>query len=172
MKKIFKARAGSWFKTSRVQVYGNQLEKIKKKKGLLTANLVLEEAVNKESPLHEVFEWDNGKAATLYRLQQANALISHIDVMIIRDGQEERHQAFVNVVIEEGGKNSHYLRGYLSIEEAMTNDNYRAQVLATAVSELTYWREKYKSYQELEIVFRSISSLQEVFGEKRELQAA
>ncbi len=41
----------------------------------LTASGVLAEAENKSSPFHELFEWDDSKAAHEYRLIQAQIII-------------------------------------------------------------------------------------------------
>lgn len=47
---------------------------IGEKRGRLTPHIVLEEARDPEHPLHSRFEWDDGKAAESYRLDQARHL--------------------------------------------------------------------------------------------------
>ncbi len=43
--------------------------------GLLTAESVVEHAKKEDSPLHELFEWDDSEAAKLFRIQQARQTI-------------------------------------------------------------------------------------------------
>ncbi len=43
--------------------------------GLLTAESVVEHAKKEDSPLHELFEWDDSEAAKLFRVQQARQVI-------------------------------------------------------------------------------------------------
>lgn len=56
------------------------LELSKQNEGL-TAELVLAEAADVSSPLHDVFEWDDTEAATQWRLHQARNLIRSIRVI-------------------------------------------------------------------------------------------
>lgn len=48
--------------------------------GNLRASAVLARARNVHNPLHDCFEWDNGKAAQQWRLQQAGALIRTVKI--------------------------------------------------------------------------------------------
>lgn len=50
--------------------------------GVLTPNAVVDDAKDARSVLHEVFEWDDSKAAHAHRLEQARALIRSIRVEI------------------------------------------------------------------------------------------
>lgn len=53
--------------------------------GRLTAEAVLREAEDPASPLHSEFEWDDGEAARLYRLNQARTLIKTVRVEVRTD---------------------------------------------------------------------------------------
>jgi hypothetical protein len=55
--------------------FGEELLRIYEERGELTPSIVVEEAEDEESPLHDRFEWDNDKAAHEYRLAQARTLI-------------------------------------------------------------------------------------------------
>jgi hypothetical protein len=50
--------------------------------GRLTPEAVVEDASNAESPLNELFEWDDGVAAHQYRLHQARLVITSIEVEV------------------------------------------------------------------------------------------
>lgn len=60
---------------------------------------VVERASDPESPLHRAFEWDDVKAAGLYRLRQAQSLIRA--VITIRDGRTPEHRTFTLVVRDD-----------------------------------------------------------------------
>lgn len=51
--------------------------------GRLSAENVVDEARDHTSPLHQHFTWDDGEAATLYRLIEARQLIRHIKLEVI-----------------------------------------------------------------------------------------
>ena len=44
--------------------------------GLLTAEAVVADAKSKDSPLHQYFEWNQGRAAMMWRLEQARRLMA------------------------------------------------------------------------------------------------
>jgi len=55
--------------------------------GKLTPDLVVQDAEDADSPLHELFEWDDGVAGHKYRLDQARQVITSVRVVrSIRDG--------------------------------------------------------------------------------------
>ena len=49
----------------------------------LTADIVLADAVDVDSPLHSEFEWDDHQAAHQYRLVQARELVRRVEVTIM-----------------------------------------------------------------------------------------
>lgn len=135
------------------QVAGEELERIRVKyNGRLISANVLAEAKDQKSPLHKAFEWDNAKAAHLWRLNQAGDLIRNI-VVVNKDpdGQEKTIRAFVNVTQDED-------RHYTSISHAMSDDALRKQVLSQAWDELTSWKERYKELVEFSKIFAAIES--------------
>lgn len=56
-------------------VIADTLESLRDADGLLRIEAVIEAAEDPASPLHEHFEWDDGEAAHLYRLDQAREII-------------------------------------------------------------------------------------------------
>jgi hypothetical protein len=50
--------------------------------GRLTPNAVVEDARDKDSPLHSVFEWDDAVAADRFRIEQARNLIQSFKVHV------------------------------------------------------------------------------------------
>ena len=65
----------------KAQTAGEELERISKEHGEITPPLVVDEARPEESPIHEVFEWDDYVAAEHHREHQARQLIRSIEVV-------------------------------------------------------------------------------------------
>ena len=57
-----------------------QLEDIYAQRGALTPAIIVEEATDPGSPLHERFEWDDTEAARRYRERQAVDLIRSVQI--------------------------------------------------------------------------------------------
>lgn len=71
-----------------------ELERIRTAQGKLTAEIVVRESSAESSPLHNVFVWDDARAAHLYRSQQANALIRCL-VVADENVDEPQHRVYV-----------------------------------------------------------------------------
>jgi hypothetical protein len=95
------------------EVVGKELERIRKSAGRLTAKIVVAAAEDRASPLHSLFEWDNRKAASRYRLAQAMRLIRTIIVVV--DNKPARHQ----YLLVGGGKGNG--RRYEPIDHVLQN---------------------------------------------------
>lgn len=71
-----------------------ELERIRSKYKILTAEIVVEESRPVNSVLHDYFMWNNEKAGELYRRQQANQLIRAI---VRYEPHEPEHREYVLV---------------------------------------------------------------------------
>ena len=77
----FELRRGVSVRGVRADTIVAELERIAgQDDGSLTASSVLDASRPKDAPLHQVFEWDNKKAAENYRLQQANTVIRCVTI--------------------------------------------------------------------------------------------
>jgi hypothetical protein len=85
-------------------VAADELQRLQKKHGELTPEVIVKEAFNKRSPLHPIFEWDNDKAAYNYRLQQARVLLNNIEVKIISDNEPRSVSVYEVTSANEGYK--------------------------------------------------------------------
>ena len=56
-----------------------------KRSGRLTPRAVIDAARPKGSPLHRYFEWNDGRAAAAYRLDQARFIIRHVRIIIVTE---------------------------------------------------------------------------------------
>jgi hypothetical protein len=133
------------------QVAYECLADIEKRTGLLTAEMVVDDARSKRSPLHDEFEWRNTHAAEEYRKWQARSLMNSI--VVVKLGPEEQPSRNVRafVVIQEDID-----RGYKSTYVAFNNPEWREQVVARAWRELQTWRQRYEDLNELADVFAAL----------------
>ena len=133
------------------QVAGEELEKIRvRNNGRLENSDVVEAARDEQSPLHPAFEWDDAKAASAFRLDQAGNLIRAIDVVITKDdGEAKPIRAFVSVKRDED-------RSYTSVQHALSDAGLRAQVVAQAWAELEAWRKRHAELVEFAAVFATM----------------
>jgi len=157
--KIYKATKGAIFTDEQAQRYGERIEKLEEKTGSVTPYVLLEDAKKISSPLHEYFQWNDEKAAERYRVKQAGELLRSITVVSKIKGQPSQVQrAYLNVNnLDEKG------RIYVNINKALTEPEYREQVLKQAFRELTYWEGKYQDYNELVTIFSAIGKTKKRF---------
>lgn len=133
------------------QTVGNELERLEREhQHQLSPDEIVRAASDATSPLHPAFEWDDAKAATRYRVDQARHLVSLIDVVIVREDQTEGAiRAFVSVTRDEG-------RGYVSTVHALSDEDLRKQVLKRAWQELESWRHRHAELVEFGRLFSAI----------------
>jgi hypothetical protein len=122
------------------QRIGEALEAIRlENAGELHPQAVVEGARPPESPLHKYFEWRDEKAAALYRVDQARALIRSIRVV---DDHERSRPAFLSIQADAG-------RAYRSIADVMGNADLRERLLAQAQRDLDAWTLRYRELREI-----------------------
>ena len=162
MKKVFKSSYNGVVPKAKAQEYGEYLLRLMKANDdRLTPRFVVEKARSQESPLHEYFEWDNRNAGDLWRLQQARTLLNHIEVEIVVGEEETKTiRAFLNVKEDTNGKDSIYV----SIESVANIEDYQNQIIEQALRELVGWKERYKAYKELGLIFGAIEETQKKLG--------
>lgn len=129
-----------------------------KNKKQLTADAILADAENKKSILHPCFEWNNSKAAHEFRLSQARNIIRHV-VVVKQIGKENiQVRAFVNIRRDGDGQLTHesfFSKGssgssvYVSMSDAMNDNNLRRYTVDSAFIELERWIRKYENVKQL-----------------------
>ncbi len=159
----FKAVVGSHLTDDQAQKYGVRIKVLEEKNGGVTPEIVLDDARKKTSPLHDYFEWNDHKAADLYRIDQSRYLIRSINVVIIRDGQEEMTRAFHPVIVREEKQDKG--KKYLSAQVVFSDTDYRRQTIEDALKELGGWRKRYQQYSELSSIFQSIDAVKAQLGQ-------
>jgi hypothetical protein len=138
-------------------VVGAEMEKIEKRDGFVTNKSLLEAGRPDDSVLHGLFEWNDSKAAELYRLRQANDVITHIHI-IVEEHPKQPYRGFVD--IQESNGQTEPGR-YINIKSAMANEETRKVLLSAALAEMKRFAEKYSQYKELSEVFEAINRVAE-----------
>lgn len=146
---------------SNQQVY-QALEKIRNKhpKGLLRPTDVVKAARAPSHPLHSKFTWDDGRAAELYRLEEARRLI-RISVTVVASRGEPTH-AYVSLTTHRNEDD-----GYHHLEAALTNRDLRYQLLSDAFAEMEIFQRKYQHLKELAEVFSAIEQARKNLKRKK-----
>lgn len=137
------------------QAAGERVEFLKSKHGRVNAKHIVDDARDKQSPLHAAMEWDNNKAADKYRLNQASKLLRSLVIefeTVKQPGKREKMRAFV--VVKKSDEETE--RGYVDISMAMNDPKMRAETVNQAKREFEQLREKYRKFKELATFVKSL----------------
>lgn len=116
----------------KAEAYKKELRRLHKKHKGLQSRVVLDEARDSHSPIHDVFEWDDTVAAEAHRLQQARELIGWVRLQIAEVGSREPTTLHVDVV--NAPRAYHNVRDedgehkYVTIDELTADQSYREQL--------------------------------------------
>ena len=139
-------------------VVGPELDRIKTEHDdILRPRDVVEEARPDEAPLHPAFEWNDPKAAELYREDQARRIIRSL-VVVEKDPDTEeklRTPVYLHVATEDEPNRQQYR----STDEVMQTPSLRKRVLAEAVRQAKAWQKRYERLSELAGVFAGIDQV-------------
>ena len=140
--------AYAWKTSSRhsisAQVAGEEISRLRDEVGdeFFTPADVVDAARPPSSPLHPEFEWDDRKAATEFRNDQARHLIDHITVVETQSPSDQWTRAFVSVRTEDGPR-------FTSTAYAFSVPSLREDVLNQALSDLRTFERRYNQFVEL-----------------------
>jgi len=156
-RKVYKARVGAPFKQEDAQQIGEFIENCKDK---TTRGILVEIKKNPKHKIYSLFEWNKTKAVELYLLQRVREIISHIEVEVVRIGEQEPMVLSVSVSAFKSvlPVNSEE-RVYASFDEGMNNELYRKQIIERAKTELRNWMDRYNQYKELEVIIKTLRGL-------------
>ena len=140
-------------------VVGKEFEAIEKRYGAITSENVLASAKSEDSPIHDVFEWDDSVAAHQYRLTQASKLICNLAIEPDRVEKPVKVRAYMEVSDNARGT-------FINTETAFKNPDTRNIVLERALRELKAYRDKYQNLTELAGLFGVIDEVLAKEGEE------
>lgn len=147
--------------SSTAQQVGEIIEGIMTQKGYVKPSDIIEVAKDPDNLLHKYFEWDNGVAGNKWRESQARRLLATISIEVIspqRDGTVMSTKAFANIKdgeVNEFGKNNRYV----FIEEVFSKENYKQQMVDSALREIKYWRDRYKEFSQFTPIVKAIDKV-------------
>ena len=146
-KKIYEAREGAPFKQEDAQKIGVFIENCKDRS---TEGILNEIKKHPKHTIHSLIEWNTRKASKLYQLSAVRNIVNHIEINIISLGDSEPQELNISVSAFKSVRpvNSEE-RVYVPIEEGLTNELYREQIIGRAKTELRNWVERYNEYKEL-----------------------
>ena len=127
------------------QAAGEELERISRKCELTPANIV-EESVHENAVLHNLFEWNDDKAAKQYREYQARQIVCSI-ITIEVDGKTTQEPVRAFVKIQDSCQ---------PLDVVIKIDDYKNEMLHRALGELKSFQKKYSALKELTNIFDSI----------------
>jgi hypothetical protein len=132
----------------------SELQALHDKFGILKPEDVVECARDEHSPLHEHFEWNDGKAADEYRKDQARSLIRVAVQVLPNLGEDVKVRVFTSLKSDRRNPGG----GYRRMTDVLSHDSMRAELLQIALDELKGVREKYKEVKELADVFTVVDA--------------
>lgn len=134
------------------QIAGEECERLGRSAAGLSPETLLDASRDAAAPLHNEFEWDDEVAAEKYRLRQARAIIQNIVCTTVHGEEEITERAFVSV-------RPNPVSAYVSLQSALSNDEWKEHLLKTATDELKAFRVKYGRISQLAGVIEAIDAL-------------
>jgi hypothetical protein len=137
-------KVGSRYKNVDAEKVGKELEALQQENGHLEAEDVVKYAEQHEgSELSKVFEWDDTRAARLYRMEQARHVIQSL--VIVESGGEHKEFNVQVRAYESPGSG----KGYYEIHKALSDEEIKQQVLAQVRGQIAELRRKLKAYERM-----------------------
>lgn len=130
------------------QVAGEIMEQLEQSEAGLSPASLLDASRDENAPLHCEFEWRDDVAAEQYRLTQAGGIIRNI----IRITVETQEKATVRAFVSTGERK----QAYVSIATALTNEQWRKNLLESAKRDMQSFTAKYRNLDELSEVLTAM----------------
>ena len=130
------------------QVAGEMMEQLEQSEKGLSPETLLDANRDENAPLHGEFEWDDAVAAEEYRLNQASGIIRNI----IRITVETEEKNYVRAFVPTGERK----QAYVSIATALTNEQWRKNLLEQAKRDMKSFSDKYRNITELSDVLTAM----------------
>lgn len=133
--------------------YVEELKSLERPDGSLLPEDVVEFARDPNTALHSRFTWDDGEAATQYRLWQARQIIR----VVVREvpNAEAREPVRAYVSLESDRTNG---GGYRTLTSVMNDDDRRAELLLQAKRDARLFASRYRVLQEMAKVIEEIEN--------------
>ena len=144
-------------KIDKIKKIANEI--YEKKNGEVVAEDLVEAAIPKTSLIHDCFPWNNKDLGNRARLWLANQYIARIRVRFVSpdDDEESNQRVFRSVKIKflENGEEKEK-RVYKRIDDVLSQEEYRKQVVADLVMRQDYWTQEAKDFAELKNIVNEV----------------
>lgn len=140
------------------QAAGEELDRIYEEKGELQARDVVNESRPETAPLHPLFEWDDPKAAELYREQQARNIIGCI--VTVQDSEKSgltQVRAFVHVA-----------ESYRPTQIVVSEKDLREELVRTALKDAEAFQRRLETFASLRPIKQLRRTLDRTIQQLRE----
>jgi hypothetical protein len=111
--------------------------------GSLTPDLVVKDAEDSSSPLHELFEWDDGIAGHKYRIEQARQVITSVRVVITTE-----HKAVSTVYYVRDPEADSTEQGYVSIDKLKSDSDLARESIVMEFSRAASYLQRARIHAE------------------------
>lgn len=148
-------------------IVDGELDRLMKKHGTVTAQLMVDEARDPKSRLHKYFLWDDKEAAEKYRLVQAQSMIAASKFVLVLQEvspapDSSPHQPEVRRLVS-----AFRGEGFKMRNQALKEDETRAKIIENFVGRLHGWCNATVDIEELGPVRTAIAdALSEMKGER------
>ncbi len=110
---------------------------------------VVEYAKDKETALHDLFEWDNKKAGYEYRLTQARHVVRHVMVRVEVGKTPDNQPIEVSIRKYETVRESETQNVYMDTLEVLANEDLKIKILGRVRSKIESAASKMKDYNSI-----------------------
>lgn len=145
---VYKWTSGARIRAD-AQTAGEVCQKLEEQ-GRLTPNELVRVSAPEDAPLHNSFEWNDERAASLYRETQARYIIRSL--VVTRENKEPT-RAFVSLTRTSESHEYH------SIDAVLKSKDDTESLLQQAHRDMLAFVRKYKNLQELATVIEAIERL-------------
>lgn len=111
--------------------------------GSLTPDLVIADAESSDSPLHELFEWNDGVAGHKYRLEQARQVITSVRVVITTE-----HKAVSTVYYVRDPNAEPTEQGYVSLDRLKSDSDLAKESIVMEFSRAASYLQRARVHAE------------------------
>lgn len=126
--------------------------------GINTAEGLLEDAMDPDSPASGLFEWHDQEAAHQHRLEQARHILRSIRIVIRRPDGTRTEPVKMFVRIQSVADH------YLETRKVLSNPERRQLLIQQALREAKSWRARYLELVELSKAFEAIEEVIRTVG--------
>lgn len=150
--KEYVAEPGSRYSNKDAEKIGPVIQSLSEA-GAVTPRDIVDAARSGNSPIHEFFEWNDKKAADLFRVEQARNMLRSIRVRYIEDGTPKEARAFA---VTKTNAYEDEPRQYRSFQVLYGDSAFAANMMDNAITDIMAWKKRYSPYADMWMKFGDV----------------